>query len=156
MSNNQFFIKINLVMFYIYNLKMKINKKIILFTYGYPTSEVEDTFIKFEIDKLINDFEYVEIIPQKNFKKILKKKINNKKLNINLDYSAQFNIINILKNFFSYTIFSKNFFQEINKIIFKKNFFLKLKMSIIELTKSEIAYHWIKKFIANQNKKIVF
>ena len=35
---------------------MKINKKIIIFTYSYPTGNSEDTFIEFELSKLSENF----------------------------------------------------------------------------------------------------
>ena len=42
-----------------------------MFTYDFPTGNSENTFIKFEISKLLQDFNEVEIIPEKklNFKK---------------------------------------------------------------------------------------
>ena len=68
--------------------------------------EYEDTFIKYELSKLINDFEDVEIIPQVTSQN--KKKIFSKKLNINLDFSRQY----IYKFYFSVLItqLSQKFF----------------------------------------------
>ena len=140
-------------MFYIYISKMKINKKIIVFTYDFPTGNSENTFIKFEISKLLQDFNEVEIIPEK---KLNFKKKNNSKINVDFGLSNKINIINIIYNFFSYTIFSINFYREIKKIIFQKNFFLKCKFAAIEITKSEIAYRWIKKYKINDNKNVIF
>ena len=132
---------------------MKINKKILLFTYGFPTGNTEDTFIKYELSKLINDFEDVEIIPQVNFEIKNKKKIFSKKLNINLDFSRQFTFTNFIFQFLSHTIISKIFYNELKRIIFKKKFFTKLKLSIVELTKSQIAYNWIIKLNKNNYNK---
>jgi len=147
-------LKFCLVMFYIYIPKMKINKKIIIFTYDYPTGNSENTFIQFEISKLLNDFDDIEIVPQKNLKKN-RKKIE-KKIKVNLGFSKHLNNQNIILNFFLYTIFSSDFYKELNKILFKKNFFLKLKMSIIEITQSEIAYKWIKEYKIKKSKNIIF
>ena len=147
-------LKFCLVMFYIYIPKMKINKKIIIFTYDYPTGNSENTFIQFEISKLLNDFDDIEIVPQKNLKKN-RKKIE-KKIKVNLGLSKQLNNQNIILNFFLYTIFSTDFYKELNKILFKKNFFLKLKISIIEITQSEIAYKWIKEHKIKNSKNIIF
>jgi len=131
---------------------MKKYRKIILFTYDYPTGKSENTFIEFEISKLINNFDEIELIPHKNFKEY-NYKFNDKEIKVNLELSKKNNILNILYNFFSYTIFSSIFYSEIEKIIFKKKFFLKLKMAILELTYSEIAYNWLKKekYINQQN-----
>ena len=107
-------------MFYIYIPKMKINKKIIIFTYDFPTGDSENTFIEFEISKLIKDFQNVEIIPEKkvgnNIKKI-------KNLKIDFGLSKKINKINIIKNFLLHTIISIDFYKELRKILFKKNFF---------------------------------
>ena len=134
---------------------MKINKKIILFTYDYPKGDSENTFIEFELSSLLDNFKNIEIIHQKNFK-YNNKKIKNKKLSINSGLSKQFNITNIILNFLSYTLFSINFYNEIKNILFKKKFFLKLKMSIMELTQSQIAYKWIKKNKFYNNNNVIF
>lgn len=143
-------------MFDIYIGNMKINKKIILFTYGYPTGISENTFINFELSKLSRNFNHIEIVPQKNFKKKGIGFKKNKKISINLGLSKQFNYKNLIIVFFYYTIFSKIFYQDLVKIIFKKNFFLKLKMCIVELTKSEIAYHWIMKEYMSKHENLIF
>lgn len=132
---------------------MKINKKIFLFTYSFPTGKAEETFVKYELSKLMNDFEDVEIIPQINYRESYKTKIYDKKLKLNFDFSKQFTIKNLIFNFLTFTIISKTFYNELKKIIFKKKFFLKLKLSIIELTRSQIAYKWIIKFNKNEYSK---
>ena len=85
-------------MFYIFILKMKINKKINIFTYNYPTGNSENTFIEFELFRLSEIFEKIEIIPQKNFGKNQKLKKNN--ININLGLSKKLNILNLVIFFF--------------------------------------------------------
>lgn len=134
---------------------MKINKKIIIFTYDYPVGNSENTFIKFELFNLINDFKEIEIIPQKNLPYNYKKKIKDK-FNLDLGLSKKLNIFNIIINFFTYTLFSITFYKELAKIIFKKNFFLKLKISTIEITKSEIAYKWIKENKLYSVENVIF
>ena len=133
---------------------MKINKKIIIFTYAYPTGNLEDTFIKFELSKLSENFEKIEIIPLKNFERGVK--LNKKNIEINLELSNKLNIKNIILFFFSRTIFSLNFYKEIKKNIFKKNFFIKLKMIIMEITQSEIAFNWILKNKVKSHDKQIF
>lgn len=145
--------KFKLIMFYIFIRKMKINKKIIIFTNNFPTGNLEDTFIKFELSKLSRDFNEIEIIPQKNLKRIKKLEKN---ISINLDFSKQFNKKKIIKFFFFRIIFSNIFYKEIFANLFKKNFIYKFKMMTIELTKSEIAYNW---FLENRiylKKNIIF
>jgi glycosyltransferase involved in cell wall biosynthesis len=134
---------------------MKINKKIIIFTYDYPIGDSENTFIKFELFNLTNNFKKIEIIPQKNLIDNYKKNLKNK-FNVNLGLSKKLNIFNLIINFFTYTLFSVTFYKELTKIIFKKNFYSKLKISTIELTKSEIAYNWIKKNKLHLVENVIF
>ena len=112
---------------------MKINKKIIIFTYSYPTGNSEDTFIEFELSKLSENFEKIEIIPQKNFGKT--RKLLNENVAINLGLSKQLNLKKFILFFLSRTLFSFNFYNEIKKNLFKKKFFLKLRMIITEINK---------------------
>tara|TARA_A100001011_G_scaffold114127_1_gene120803 strand:+ start:24998 stop:26242 length:1245 start_codon:yes stop_codon:yes gene_type:complete len=135
---------------------MKINKKIFLFTYGFPSGNSEDTFIKYELNKLISDFKNVVIIPQKKFKKNIKKKIGVNKLKVNFELSNNFNIFNFIINYISFTLFSKIYYKEVTKIFFKKNFFTKFKMVSIELTRSQIAHNWISKTIDLSKNNIIF
>ena len=132
---------------------MKINKKIIIFTNDFPTGNLENTFIKFELSKLSKNFKEIEVIPQRNLKK--KKKLN-KNIHVNLEFSKQFNIKKIIKFFFIKTLFSYAFYEEIFENLFKKNFFYKLKMITIELTKSEIAYNWFLKNKIYLQENIIF
>lgn len=132
---------------------MKINKKIIIFTNDFPTGNLEDTFIKFELSRLTRDFKEIEIIPQNNLKK--KKKLE-KNISTNLDFSKQFSKEKIIKFFFFKTLFSCAFYKEIFENLLKKNFIFKLKMIIIELTKSEIAYNWFLKNKIYQQKNLIF
>ena len=141
-------------MFYIFILKMKINKKIIIFTYDYPTGSSENTFIEFELSKLSEIFEKIEIIPQKNFEKNQRLKKDN--ISINLGLSKKLNILNLILFFFSHTLFSLKFYNEIKENLFKKNFFKKLKMIMMEATQSEIAFNWIVKNKLDNNKNQIF
>lgn len=134
--------------------QMKINKKIIVFTYAYPTGNLEDTFIKFELSKLSENFEKIEIIPLKNFDRVVK--LNKENIEVNLELSKKLNIKNIILFFFSKTIFSFNFYKEIKKNLFKKNFFIKLKMIIMEITQSEIVFNWILKNKIKDHEKQIF
>ena len=132
---------------------MNINKKIIIFTYAYPTGNSEDTFIEFELSRLSENFDKIEIIPVKNLgttHKIFKKNIN-----VNLELSKKLNIKNLIIFFFSRILFSLSFYNEIRRILFKKKFFIKLKMIILEITQSEIALDWILKY-KNNYKNYVF
>ena len=133
---------------------MKINKKIIIFTYSYPTGNSEDTFIEFELSKLSENFEKIEIIPQKNFGKTQKLLKDN--IAINLGLSKQLNIKKFILFFLLRTLFSFNFYNEIKKNLFKKKFFLKLRMIITEITKSEIAFDWILKNKIDNSRNHVF
>lgn len=133
---------------------MKINKKIIIFTYTYPMGNLEDTFIKFELSKLSENFEKIEIIPLKNFDREIK--LNKENIKVNLELSKKLNIKNVILYFFSQTIFSLNFYKEIKKNIFKKKFFIKLKMIIMEITQSEIAFNWILKNKMKSHEKQIF
>ena len=90
---------------------MNINKKIIIFTYAYPTGNSEDTFIEFELSRLSENFDKIEIIPVKNLgttHKIFKKNIN-----VNLELSKKLNIKNLIIFFFSRILFSLSFYNEI-------------------------------------------
>ena len=92
-------------------------------------------------------------------KKILKKKRKKikKKIKVNLGLSKQLNYQNIIINFFLYTIFSLDFYNEIKNIFLKKNFFIKLKMIIMEFTQAQICYKWIKKEkLFNSNNTILY
>ena len=132
---------------------MNINKKIIIFTYAYPTGNSEDKFIEFELSRLSENFDKIEIIPVKNLgttHKIFKKNIN-----VNLELSKKLNIKNLIIFFFSRILFSLSFYNEIRRILFKKKFFIKLKMIILEITQSEIALDWILKY-KNNYKNYVF
>ena len=62
---------------------MQKNKDIILFTYDYPFGKSEKTFLEYELPKLSENFENIEIILQKNFsnESILDKKLKNIKIN---------------------------------------------------------------------------
>ena len=133
---------------------MKINKKIIIFTYAYPTGNSEDTFIKFELSKLSENFEKIEIIPTKNFGR--KFQFNKKNIEINLELSKKLNIKNLILFFFSRIIFSLSFYNEIKKNIFKSKFFKKSKMIIMEMTQSEIAFNWILKNKMNNHTNQIF
>ena len=56
-----------------------------------------------------------------------------------------------------HTIISIDFYKELRKILFKKKvFFLKFKMAIIEITKSEIAFKWLKNYKVKNNEDIIF
>ncbi len=134
---------------------MKINKKLVIFTYGFPTGKGEKTFIKYELDQLKNIFKEIEIIPQKKFDSKQVKSLN-KNIKINFNLSFKLNKLNILFKFFLHTIFEKDFYREIYKILFKKNFLIKLKMLTIELTMSEITYEWILKNKLNDKKDLIF
>ena len=48
---------------------MQKNKRLILFTYDYPFGKSEKTFIEYELSRLSNDFDKIEIINQKILKK---------------------------------------------------------------------------------------
>ena len=100
---------------------MKINKKLVIFTYGFPTGKSEKTFIKYELDQLKNIFKEIEIIPQKKFDNKRVKSLN-KNIKINFNLSFKLNKLNILFKFFLHTIFEKDFYWEIYKILFKKKF----------------------------------
>jgi colanic acid/amylovoran biosynthesis glycosyltransferase len=124
-----------------------MKKKLILFTHKFPQGKSEQTFIKFELSKLVNYFEDIEIIPEKFTGETLnlEKKI---KININFKLAKKLNFFNFLIYFISHTILSSKYYKEVNKILFNKYFFFKLKIITIELTKSYIAYKWI----LNENK----
>ena len=124
-----------------------MKKKLILFTHKFPQGKSEQTFIKFELSKLVNYFEDIEIIPEKFTGETLN--LENKiKININFNLAKKLNFFNFLLYFISHTILSSKYYKEINKILFNKYFFFKLKIITIELTKSYIAYKWI----LNENK----
>ena len=72
---------------------MKINKKIILFTYDFPLGNSEKTFLEYEINNLIKNFKEVEIIPQINNHSNIK--IENK-FKVNLGLSKNLSITNII------------------------------------------------------------
>ena len=132
---------------------MKINKKIIIFTNDYPTGDSEETFIKFELSNLSKHFKEIEIIPQNNLGKVKK---FNKNISINYELSEQFTKKNIILYILFHTLFSLKFYIEILANLFRKNFFSKLKMIIIEITKSEIALNWILKNKKHKEENIIF
>lgn len=132
---------------------MKINKKIIIFTNDYPTGDSEETFIKFELSNLSKHFKEIEIIPQNNLGKVKK---FNKNISINYGLSEQFTKKNIILFILFHTLFSLKFYIEILANLFRKNFFSKLKMIIIEITKSEIALNWILKNKKHKEENIIF
>ena len=113
-----------LSMFYIFILKMKINKKIIIFTNDYPTGNSEETFIRFELANLSKHFNEIEIIPQNNLGQTKK---FNKNISINLGLSKQFNKKNIIFYIFFHTLFSLKFYKEILTNLLRKNFFFEIK-----------------------------
>ena len=92
---------------------MKINKKIIIFTNDFPTGNLEDTFIKFELSRLTRDFKEIEIIPQNNLKK--KKKLE-KNISTNLDFSKQFSKEKLSIFFFLKLYFHAHFIKKYLKI----------------------------------------
>ena len=66
---------------------MIIQKKIYLFTYGYPQGKSEYTFLNYEISRLVDDFKDVEIIPQK---KINEKISIKRRKNLIINYELRF------------------------------------------------------------------
>ena len=132
---------------------MKINKKIIIFTNDYPTGNLEETFIKFELSELSKHFKEIEIIPQKNLgggKKI------SKNIFINLGLSKQFTKKNIILYIFFHTLFSFKFYNEMLGNLFSKNFIFKFRMMLLEITKSKIALDWILKNIKYKEENVIF
>ena len=121
---------------------MKINKKIILFTYDFPLGNSENTFLKFEVKNLIKNFKEIEVVPQ--FVNHSNIKLTNR-FKLNLGLSKNLNTANILFFGIFFTLFSKQFYSELSKILFSEKFLIKFKMIFIEITKSEITYRWIKK-----------
>ena len=57
---------------------MQKNKHLIIFTYDYPYGKSEKTFIEYELERLSEEYQKIEIINQKNVSNqsvsILKKK----------------------------------------------------------------------------------
>ena len=131
---------------------MKINRKIILFTYDFPLGDSENTFLKFEVDNLIKNFKEVEIVPQINNYTNLK---TTNKFKLNLNLSKSINIINIIFYGIFFTLLSKQFYSEFSRILFKEKFLRKLKMIFSEITKSEIAYRWIKKNVSYNSEDTI-
>lgn len=132
---------------------MKTKKKLIIFTLDFPYGNSENTFIKYELSNLSRNFKKIEIIPQKNSG--VRKKID-KNISVNLGLSKEFTKKKIILFILSHTLFSLKFYNEVLTNIFKKNFFVKLKMIIMELTKSEIAFNWILKNKKHKNENVVF
>ena len=134
---------------------MQNNKELVIFTYDYPFGKSEKTFIEYEISKLPNEFNNIEIINQKNFQdeSIIDKKIN--RIKLDQEFSKSINLTNIIKVFFTKVLFEKIIWEEIIKIWNKKKFFLKLKMSINEKILSTILYEYLIKK-KSKNNSIIF
>ena len=135
---------------------MQKNKRLILFTYDYPFGKSEKTFIEYELSRLSNDFDKIEIINQK----ILKKKFcldfsNFKNITLNQNFAKKITFNSLILIFISKVIFEKIFWKQITLILFKRNFLRKLKMCINEMSLSFL----LEKFLCKEkdvNEKIIF
>ncbi len=135
---------------------MQKNKDLILFTYDYPFGKSEKTFLEYELPKLSENFENIEIIFQKNFsnESILDKKLKN--IKINKEFANQTKLTKYFTILIKNIIFDKMFWKEFFYILFKKNFFKKLKMSLNEIILSYILYNYLKGRKYKSNKKIFY
>ena len=135
---------------------MQKNKDIILFTYDYPFGKSEKTFLEYELPKLSENFENIEIILQKKFsdESILDKKLKN--IKINKEFANQTKLTKYFIILIKNIIFDKLFWKEFSYILFKKNFFKKLKMSLNEIILSYILYNYLKERKYKSKKKIFY
>ena len=121
---------------------MQKNKKLILLTYDFPFGRSEKTFLSYELLKLSENFDSIEIINQK---KIYEESILNqnlKNIKINTEFSGRLTLTNYFIIFIKYVIFYRIFWSEIGSILFKRNFFKKLKMCVSEIILSFILFNY--------------
>ena len=110
---------------------MQKKKKLILLTYDFPFGRSEKTFLSYELLKLSENFDSIEIINQK---KIFEESILNqnlKNIKINTEFSGRLTLTNYFIIFIKYVIFDRIFWSEIGSI-FKKKVFKKLKMCVVK------------------------
>lgn len=134
---------------------MQKNKDLIIFTYDYPFGVSEKTFIDYEISKLNEDFNNIEIINQKIFQEKSILNLNNSNIKLNQDFSKKLNIFIKVYYFLTKVLFQKIFWVEFFSIIWKRNFFKKIKMCILEMCNALILF----KFLMNnkaKDKEIIF
>ena len=121
---------------------MQKNKKLILLTYDFPFGRSEKTFLSYELLKLSENFDSIEIINQK---KIYEESILNqnlKNIKINTEFSGRLTLTNYFIIFIKYVIFDRIFWSEIGSILFKRKFFKKLKMCVSEIILSFILFNY--------------
>jgi len=125
---------------------MKINKNLVLFTYKYPGSYQERTFIKNEIDRLCLDYKKLTLIPINNSENTIKEFEKTKRDNCYVDFSLSKlhkNIFIIIKVFLFEIFFDKKLWIEIKKILFEKNKIQNFFILIKQILSSKITKKWI-------------
>ena len=134
---------------------MQKNKRLIIFTYDYPYGKSEKTFIEYELKRLSEEYQKIEIINQKNVSSQNVSTLKKKDFKFENSFANIIKTKNIIKVFTKEVIFDKKFWCEIIINLFKKNFFKKIKMIINEMCLSYLLAEFIKKRY-NKNDSIIF